>query len=891
MKKRLNSPEPPAEAAPAPSTKVEVTAERGVGIGRDVSDSNIATGDNAIIAEQGSVVTRIDHSTIVMQAAPPIVTSLHQLPSPSPDFTDREPEMAQLREQLQGGVNTYVLWGMGGVGKSDLAFKLADELRQHFADGEIHLNLRGTSKPPLSVAAIMTHVIHSYNQAAELPKDDEGLTGMYRSVLYGKRALLLMDNAGNAEQVEPLLHPDCAMVITSRQLLVLPEMFDMSVNPLPPEDARALLMKITKRVSEEQADKIAKLCGYLPLALKVAARAIKSRRDLSVEDYVRRLGAAHERLDLVEASLNLSYELLSPEQQKLFSALAAFPGSFDVKAAAALWTLPPDRAQDAVSDLVAFSLVDWNDATSRYRLQELVRIFADARLSDDERAAYRKWHSFYFLNKLGEAGELYSRGGAEAEQGMKLFDAEWANIQAAQEWAKNHIAEDAVAAAVSDSYSYTGASLLAVRRLPQERIGWHEAAAAAARQTQKRSVEGANLCFVGVAYRDLGDYDKTIEYCQRALDIAREEKDPHEESRALSYIGIAHYYQGDYEEAVGRCKDALDITRRTGGDKRIEIEQLRYLGHARRGLGQFEEAVEAYRQSLEAARQSGDRNGENYVLSALGRISSDMGKHERAIKEYLPDAIRVAGEIGDRRGESASLGHLGLAYREMGQYEEAKACYEQALKVASAIGEQSVEAYSLGGLGRVYLALGQLEAAIESASAALEIANKIEMQRAQQHWGTILAQIYLHADRELPKALQILDDALAYNSIWTNHRSFATKGLVLARLGQAQPAREAFLKASEHARRLLERTPGYFDTGYILGLATCGMSLTAGEEEKARLMAEAGDAYEKAYSNCSSPGVVSDALDLLGELLRVDEAADLRRVYDLLKSRAAAGPA
>jgi tetratricopeptide (TPR) repeat protein len=856
--------------SPATTDKVNVGGAGGVGIGGSVSNSTIMTG-----------------GTLVQEAPRPVVTSLRQLPSPPQDFTDRETEMTELLAQFKSGFTVYVLQGLGGVGKSDLAFKLAEELSQHYGDGQIYLDLKGTSKPPLSVAEIMTHVIQSFNLESVLPKTDAGLQGLYRSVLEGKRAILLMDNVANDEQVSLLLQPNCAMVITSRQRLALPNMYDIDVNPLSPQDAREMLKKITNRINEEQADTIAGLCGCLPLALRVAASVIQKRRNLSVTDYIQRLRDARTRLELVEqwepvnASLGSSYELLSAEQQRLFCSLAVFPDTFDDKAVVALWGLPPHQAEDVIGDLITFSLVGWNEATSRYRLQELVRIFADKRLGAEARDAHQSRHALYFLGVLREAGELYYRDGEESKQGLNLFDVEWANIQASQEWAKKHISEIQAATVVSDTYTYAGACLLALRRPPKERLDWHQTVIAAAQLTKKRSVEGSNLCFLGIAYRDLGDYDETINYCQQALEIARQEKNPREESSALSYIGVAHYYQGEYREAIDCCQRALDITRQQVGDKRSEIEQLRYLGHALRGLGQFEEAVAAYQQSLETARQIGDRNGENYVLGALGRLHSDMGKPEQAIKEYLLEAVRLAREVLDLRGEGFNLGHLGMAHRDLGQYQEAQSCYEQALPIARAIGERSIEAYCLGGLGRTHLALGQPEAALEKTSAALELANGIEMKRAQQHWGTALAEIYLHLNR-LPEALEKVETALAFNSPWNTFRSFALKGLILIRGGQSQPAQEAFKQATEHARRVLEKTPSFFDARYILGLSACGMALTV-TEERAALIEQAEAAYRDAYSHCGSPGVIQEALSLMDELLRVDGAEELRPVHGSLK--------
>ena len=893
---RIRKPASTAEMPPPPASttnNVNATGERSVAI-REATNSKIYTGDIVNATGPGAVAAggHIIDSNIFTgpvdyhEASPQVVQSLHQLPSPLQDFTDRDEEMAELITNFKSGTRIYVLYGMGGLGKRALAAKLAGELSQHYQNAQFHMDLDGNSQSPLSVAQIMTNIITSYYPRATLPMkpqstelDMERLSGMCRSVLYDKQVLFLMSNAADEKQVESLLQPNCAMVITSHRKLVLPKVCAMKLNPLQPKDARDLLQKITNRVDDQQADAIARLCGYLPAALRWVASAISMRDDIEVADFIRKLGDENKKLELAQASLSLSYGLLKTETQRLWLALAVFPGTFDAQAAAAVWDMQPDQAQDALSDLYTFSLVEHNKATSRYRLHDLVRIFADERLSEDERNASQRRHALHYLAVLREAGELYFHSGKDFKQGLDRFDMEWANIQASQEWAKKHVSEDQVAAAICDNHTLAGAELLALRRLPQERIAWHETVIAAARRARRRIIEGANLCFIGVAYRDSGDFDKAIDYCQQARQIAREENDLCEESYALSYTGIAYYYKGDYRNAIDHCQQALAITLKEK-DKRSEIEQLRYLGHARRGLGQYEQAVEDYKQSLKAALQIEDLDGANSALGGLGRIHCDMGKHEQAIKDYLLEALKLAREIEDRQGEGFNLSHLGLAHRDMGQYEEAKGYYVPALRIAREIGQPNIEAYCLGGLGKTLMGLGHYQPALDNLSAAFDTACKTKMKRAQQHWKTVMAQVDLHQNR-LPEASETIEAALSYNSVWNNYRSFALHGVILARLGQAQPAREAFEKASEHAAQLLEGTPLYFDARYILGLAACGLALTA--EEKAPLLKQAEAAYRDAYSNCRSPGVIEEALRLLEELLRVDGAGELSSAHALLK--------
>jgi Cdc6-like AAA superfamily ATPase len=155
---------------------------------------------------------------VYQAAAPPSATALHQLPPPPGDFTGRTAELEELMQAIErGGVTISGLRGMGGIGKTALALKLAAELRERYPDAQIYLDLKGTSEKPLTTAEAMAHVVRAYHPTAKLPDDEAELAGLYRSVLDGQRALLLMDNAANAAQVAPLAPPaSCVLLVTSR---------------------------------------------------------------------------------------------------------------------------------------------------------------------------------------------------------------------------------------------------------------------------------------------------------------------------------------------------------------------------------------------------------------------------------------------------------------------------------------------------------------------------------------------------------------------------------------------------------------------------------------------------------------------------------------------------
>jgi tetratricopeptide (TPR) repeat protein len=370
-------------------------------------------------------------------------------------------------------------------------------------------------------------------------------------VLDGQRALLLMDNAANAEQVEPLIPPiGCLLLVTSRQHFTVPGLAAKNLDTLSAADARNLLLTIAPRI-ETQADEIATLCGHLPLALRLAAAAIVKYRNLSSADYVRRLRDRQQRLQLIDASLSLSYELLSEELRERWRWLAVFPDTFASDAAAAVWEVELDKAKYKLGELMASSLVEWNETSGRYRLHDLARLFADAKFNAEERAVSQKRFAMHYKNVLAAANGQYLRGGESLLGGLALFDLEWGNIQEGHAWVSAQVdAADADVTRLGMTYPEAGVYVLDLRKHPRELIRWLELALAAARQLKHREYEGASLGNLGNAYADLGETRRAIQFFEQHLTIARELGNRRSEGTALGNLGLAFTELGDTRRAI-----------------------------------------------------------------------------------------------------------------------------------------------------------------------------------------------------------------------------------------------------------------------------------------------------------------------------------------------------
>jgi len=660
----------------------------------------------------------------------------HQLPSPPRDFVGREDDLRKLLAGIEGGVAISGLRGMGGIGKTALALVVADRLAGRYPDGQFFLDLRGTSDKPLSAGHAMAHVLRSIDPQAKPPEDEAGLAAAYRSALHPRRTILLMDNARDAAQVLPLVPPPGSiLLVSSRWRFAVHGLNGVDLDVLDEQDAVRLLLAIEKRIAEHAAA-LARLCGYLPLALRAAGSLLQVQRNLSPADYVRQLEEERTRLEKigqegveigVEACLDLSYRQLPPETAAVFRRLAVFPGSFD---AAGEEAVCQDPAHSHLNELLRYSLVDYDEAADRYRLHDLARVFADLRLKDPDRAAAQRRHAEFFLTVLKSADEMYLKGGEALSQGLALFDRERANIEAGQAWACSQPPEDRDAGRLCSAYAGAGAYCLDIRQHPRsERIPWLEAALAAARRLKDRAAEGAHLGNLGIAYHALGEYRKAIDLHEQALIIHREIGDRHGEGNVLGNLGIAYDALGEHRKAIEFHEQALIIHREIG-DRRGEAQDLGNLGNAYRALGEYPKGIEFCMQALTIDRETGDWRSAAQTLGKLGNAYHALREYRKAIG-FHEQALTICREIGDRRGEGQDLGNLGTAYHALGEDRKAIEFLEQALTIDREIGERRGEGAALGNLGNAYAALGEYRKAIELHEQHLAIAREIGDRRGE----------------------------------------------------------------------------------------------------------------------------------------------------------------
>lgn len=724
-------------------------------------------------------------------------TALHQLPPPPRDFTGRSGDLSELAAALeQGRTNIIGLHGMGGVGKTAVALKLAESLTARCPDAQFYLDLKGAGPEPLPAGDAMLHVLRSCNPAAAIPRSKSELQSKYLSALHDRRALLLLDNVSGPEQIEPLVPPaNCLLIITSRRRFHIPGLFARSLDSLPPGDACALLLAIAPRIGS-RADEVAALCGHLPLALRHAAGMLAVRADLSVGDYVQRLTRVQKRLEPVIGPLSLSYESLSQEMQSLWRSLAVFPDLFDAGAAASVWGRELEATQDMLGELFKHSLIEWNETAARYRLHDLSRLFAESCLIDDEKSATRRRHAAHYLTMLRAANQIYWKSADHPWIGLALFDLEWPNIEAGQAWAESNASTDDVAATLCSHYPDAGAYLLHLRVHPHEQVRWREAALAAARRMKNRKEESVHLGSLGMAYEKLGQTRRAIRIHQQSLLISRETGDRGSEAHDLSNLGMSYANLGKPQQAIDFLEESLKIYRDLG-DRLGEGLALGNLGSVYKNLGQFRRAIEYYEEALAITREVGERRSEGGVLGSLGVLYAELGDIAHAV-ELHRQALAISRERGDLSGEGHDLGNLGWCLAYAGDLQRAFECHHRQLSIARESGDLHVEGDALYGLGTVYSKQGNTSLAIEYFQQALRIfresGNRLAEGRVVGDLGNVYAragefrQAVVCYERQLVMARDINDRRGEATAIWNTGWSFSKLGDRAEAISRAEAA-------------------------------------------------------------------------------------------------------
>jgi tetratricopeptide (TPR) repeat protein len=520
----------------------------------------------------------------------------------------------------------------------------------------------------------------------------------------------------------------------------------ITLDPLPPGQAAALFARLAGRAGISAADpavgEIARLCGYLPLAIGMLASKLSHHRAWPTSQLADELAAARDRLALmhaenlsVAAALNLSYRDLTAGQRRLFRRLGLIPGpSIDPHAAAALDGASLGQARRHLEQLYDQHLLT-EPAPGRYVLHDLVREHAQALAADDDpadsAAAAGRLLDYYLHTTLAASSHIPAQRITSASlpparppecapqlatqaQAWAWLEAERANLHAAVGYA----------AATGQSrhaklIPAAMAGFLHAEGYWQQALALLQAAAAAARQDSDRPGEGQILMLLGLTQLMSEDVTGGAATFQQALELYRELGDRSGQGDALSGIGYAHQLTGHYPAAATFDRQALELV---GGhaNRRGQANVLNDLGTVQFLTGDYPAAAANIQQALKLFRAIGHRSGEGDALIALGTVQRLTGDYPAAAATF-EQTIVLFRDIGERDGQAWALNDRGEVYRLTGDYSAATASHQQALSRFRELGDRNGQAGSLDNLGLVQQLTGDYPAAAASHQQALDL--------------------------------------------------------------------------------------------------------------------------------------------------------------------------
>ncbi|MDX3226266.1 AfsR/SARP family transcriptional regulator [Streptomyces sp. ME19-01-6] len=706
-------------------------------------------------------------------AAPPTQPRPHrvavnELPGDAGHLVGRKPELALLTTPSPPeSVAVVTVDGPAGVGKTALVVRAAHGLRAHYPDGCLFVDLRAHStggRQKLSPQRVLRRLLRSLGAAdSEVPNDLDELTAAWRAATSSLRLLLVLDDALGTRQIRPLLPagPGSLVLVAGRRRLPgLDADRRVTLEPLETGAAVSLLRHI---VGEERADRepeatheLARLCDGLPLALRIAGTRLQTRPAWTLTYLVDRMAGDEHRLGeltagdrSVEAAFRLSYDQLTPEQQRGFRTLGVAPTvEFDPLLAAAMLRRPSGEAERALESLVDTSLLQ-QPRPGRYRLHDLVRVHARrlAETAPAEAAAARTAALRLFL----DAGRITSDWGPGGfPTGPQPAEAAFTGWKDAEAWLDAASAElaDVVghAAALGEAdYACWIAEALTDHFLGRGRS--HEcrtaveiALAHADRATDRRMPAALRNC-MGIIDVYQGRYPQAHAWFTEALALSRRHADQREEARALSGLGAADLNMGRADQAIPRLTTAVDLSRQLD-DHWLAAMGLCFLGAIHHAQGQNEEALICF----DGAHTHAETNGRPRMLSRVLTLAADvhigLGDHGEATV-LLRRAADLVEQAGDTFLHILTLARLGTAEQGAGNLSGAIALQHRALSRLQGLDPLTEPHYDRiemdirCRLGRAYAAAGRVHEAREQFRMALDVpgASAHPGERAQAEEG------------------------------------------------------------------------------------------------------------------------------------------------------------
>jgi DNA-binding SARP family transcriptional activator/Tfp pilus assembly protein PilF len=676
-----------------------------------------------------------------------------QLPAGLTDFTGRQEQLATIRRALapEAGAPPYAvpvvgIFGPGGVGKTSLAIRVAHELTDAFPDGQLYVDLR-TAHGDEAPARLLGRFLRSLGMTGfAIPDDVDERATMYRSLLAGKRVLVVLDGAVTEHQIELLLpgSAGCAVIATSRERLDnLPGLVPIDLDVFDAEVALDLIGKVAGReridAEPDAAAELVRFCDGLPLALRIASARLAGKRHWPVQELVGRLADEVHRLDELShhgqelrSTIGFSYQGLDEQARRLFRLCALVPTpDFPAWVAAALLDTGVSAGVDQLENLVdaqLLTVVAYPDMRPRYRFHDLIRVYASERLAaaepaDDRQAALERmvsgWMAFVEdAHRLAFGGDFTTlHGTAPRWRPPDVTPAEL--IGTPYPWFERE--RRAVVAAIRQAAENGLDELcwdLALTSITLFERGhfddWKESAEVGLRAVEaagNRLGRAAMLHSLGSMHVARTKLDAAVHYATEAQQLYRELGNVRGLALSTRHLASAAEQRGDHEASARGYTEAGRLFRSVG-DEIGYAQVIRSLAKYQIAKGDLGQARSMLEESLGIVRHYHDLRTEAMVLNRLGEVDSMVGEFEAAATG-LGRALDIVREIDDRVGEAFVLFNIGKALHNQGQLMEAQVTLKEALEAASRFGDHQIMGHTWRQLGEIAAKTGETAEAVE----------------------------------------------------------------------------------------------------------------------------------------------------------------------------------
>jgi tetratricopeptide (TPR) repeat protein/transcriptional regulator with XRE-family HTH domain len=638
-------------------------------------------------------------------------------------FVGRDDVLHRLDEVLAGSqdaVVTVAIDGPPGAGKTALALRWAHHATHRFPDGQLYADLRGYSPDclPAKPEEVLEEFLAAFGVPAKnIPAGTDQRAAMFRSVLAGRRVLVVLDNAADSEQVRALLPgaAGCGVVVTSRKrlsgLVIWAGAHRVTLGPMSSRESVALLRRVVgaERADAEAAavEALAERCGHLPLALRVVAERVASRPHHAVADLVDELAAEGERLDLlaaeddaslaVRAAFSCSYRDLSPDVARMFRLLGLHPGvETSAAAAAALAGEPLPTARRRLDALANAHLIEEIDR-DRYRLHDLLRDYAAERAAaeetaEDRVAAVRRLTDWYLHTAFAAHSALFPRRvvfmslGSPAEGVAPL---RFADAAAARAWCEAELGSVVPVTRLAFRHRFYDAAwklpvllwaFFSTRRPWTVWLTSHQLAVDAAVAAGDRFGEAwalNNLARPGPIERRRSEVE--VAWLTRALEIRREINDRHGLGWTTGNLGYVARDRGEFEQAADYFSAALPFFVEVG-DRHGQTTIQASLGEVYLRLNRLDDALAYLEKAVASVQELHDPWVEGYVLVRYAEAHRQRGDLPQAL-DWLAEALRADRSAEDRWSEADVLDRRGCVLAEMGRGEDARMSFVEAVRL------------------------------------------------------------------------------------------------------------------------------------------------------------------------------------------------------------------